>query len=210
MYKDNPLILSVLNALKDTEESLGLYELMKILEDTGYDLERSAEEDSTNMKVFRKNFVVMNALYQLKADLIDSGYSLYVSSLKIELIDESQVDKQSLSIDSNEEFVTDEALSAYYLNWDNFTSTDDQGVEALLKSFWNSYTDYHKWHHQDDKRLDSLQVLGLESSASWKDIQQTYRQLVKVYHPDKGGDSLKFIKIREAYLILKLTLIKSH
>jgi len=210
MYNDNPLILTILNALKDTEESLGLYELMKILEDTGYDLERSAEEDSTNMKVFRKNFVVMNALYQLKADLIDSGYSLYVSSLKIELIDESQIIEQSLSIDSNEDFVTDEALSAYYLNWDNFTSTDDLGVEALLKSFWNSYTDYHKWHHQDDKRLDSLQVLGLESSASWNDIQQTYRQLIKVYHPDKGGDSLKFIKIREAYLILKLTLIKSH
>jgi len=210
MIEDNPLILTVLSALKETKESLSLYELMKILENTGYDLERSSDESSADMKLFRKNFVVMNALYQLKRDLTDTGYFLYISSLKIELISDCPTNDQLLSVDSAEDLRTDEALSAYYLNWDNYTSTDEQGVESLLNSFWNSYTDYHKWHHQDDKRLDSLQVLGLKSSASWKDIQQNYRQLIKIYHPDKGGDSLKFIKIREAYLILKLTLIKSH
>jgi len=210
MFDDNPLILSVLSALKETKESLSLYELMKILENTGYDLVRSSDESSADMKLFRKNFVVMNALYQLKRDLNDSAYSLYISSLKIELIANKQIDDQLLSVDSAEDLRTDDALSTYYLDWNNYNSTDEEGVECLLKSFWNSYTDYHKWHHQDDKRLDYLQVLGLESSASWKDIQQTYRQLIKVYHPDKGGDSLKFIKIREAYLILKLTLNKSH
>ena len=210
MLNDNPLILTVLSALKESDDSLSLYQLIKILENTGYDLERSSEKTSNDMKLFRKNFVVMNALYQLKKDLHDSGYSLFISSLKIELITCAGIKNQPLSIDSAEDLLTDEALGSYYLNWDNYNSTDEQGVETLLKSFWNSYTDYNQRHHQNDKRLDSLQVLGLESSASWKDIQQTYRQLVKVYHPDKGGNSLKFIKIREAYLILKLTLIKSH
>ena len=203
-------MLTVLSALKESVEPLSLYQLIKILENTGYDLEKSSDDTSANMKLFRKNFVVMNALYQLQNDLIDSGYSLTISSLKIELISQSQFNNQPLSVDSAEDSLTDEALSTYYLNWDNYTSTDERGVEVLLSSFWRSYTSYHKWHHQDDKRLDSLQVLGLESSASWKDIQQTYRQLVKVYHPDKGGNSLEFIKIREAYLILKLTLIKSR
>ncbi|MCW8935488.1 MAG: DnaJ domain-containing protein [Gammaproteobacteria bacterium] len=210
MLQDNPLILAVLSALTESASPLSLYQLMEILESTGYDLVRSNAETSYNMKIFRKNFVVMNALYQLKKDVIDSGYSLFISALKIELTADNELEKKSLSIDSTEDLLTDEALSAYYLNWDNYNSTDDQGVDALLKGFWNSYANYHQWHPHDDKRLDSLQVLGLESSASWKDIQQTYRQLVKVYHPDKGGNSLKFIKIREAYLILKLTLIKSH
>ncbi|MCW9048478.1 MAG: DnaJ domain-containing protein [Gammaproteobacteria bacterium] len=210
MFKDNPLILTVLSALKESDSSLSLYQLMKILENTGFDLERSSKETSYDMRIFRKNFVVMNALYQLKKDMLDSGYSLFISSLKIELIAQNGVENRSLIIDSAEDLLTQEALSAYYLNWDNYNSIDDQGVVDLLKSFWNSYTDYNQRHFQVDKRLDSLQVLGLESSASWKDIQQTYRQLVKVYHPDKGGNSLKFIRIREAYLILKLTLIKSH
>lgn len=210
MLKDNPLILSVLSALKESDSSLSLYQLIGILEDTGLDLEKSTELTSNDMRLFRKNFVVMNALYQLKKDLLDSGYSLFISSLKIELIADNEIKNRSLIIDSAEDLSTDEALSAYYLNWDNYNSTDEQAVEDLLKSFWSTYTDYNKRHYQEDKRLDSLQVLGLESSASWKDIQQTYRQLVKVYHPDKGGNSLKFIKIREAYLILKLTLIKSH
>jgi len=210
MLQDNPLILTVLSALKESDSSLSLYQLMKILENTGFDLERSSEETSYDMRMFRKNFVVMNALYQLKNDLLDSGYLLFISSLKIELIAENEIENSSLIIDSAEDLLTETTLSAYYLNWDNYNSIDDQGVEDLLKSFWNSYTDYNQRHYQVDKRLDSLQVLGLESSASWKDIQQTYRQLANVYHPDKGGNSLKFIKIREAYLILKLTLIKSH
>lgn len=210
MLKDNPLILSVLSALKESDSSLSLYQLMRILEDTGLDLERCSELTSNDMRIFRKNFVVMNALYQLKKDLLDSGYSLFISSLKIELIADNEIKNRSLIIDSAEDLSTDEALSAYYLNWENYNSTDEQAVEDLLKSFWSTYTDYNKRYYQEDKRLDSLQVLGLESSASWKDIQQTYRQLANVYHPDKGGNSLKFIKIREAYLILKLTLIKSH
>ncbi len=204
MFSDNPLVLTILNELRQSDESLSLYKLIKILEKQGYVLADQEVDESSQMMLFRKNFVVMNALYQLKLNLIDSGFNLFISSLKIQLIPELNIDTLAPAVRSSD-VQADAALSDYYLNWDNFYLTDEQGVEKLLSGFWNCFTKYHQSHHVDDKRLDSLQVLGLESSASWKDIQQAYRQLITVYHPDKGGDSLKFIKIREAFLILKLT-----
>ena len=207
MLTDNPLVLAILNELKQSEKVLSLYKLMQILEKLGFVLNKPESDESNEIKLFRKNFVVMNALYQLKKDLTGSGFSLFITSLKIELIPEILNQGLDLPVDVENDILVDVALSEYYLNWDNYHFTDEQDVGDLLSSFWNSYTNYHQLHDAKDKRLDSLHLLGLESSASWNDIQQSYRQLITVYHPDKGGDSLKFIKIREAYLILKLTRI---
>ena len=205
MLNDNPLVLSVLATLKEANNSIDLYQLMLILEEQGYDLSNCDSDESYEMKIFRKNFVVMNALYQIKSDLIGSGSDLIISSLKILLVPLNTDNGNNLSVESG-----DKALSDYYLNWDNYDSANDKTVGDLLSSFWTCFTEYNHRHHEYDKRLDSLQVLGLKSSASWEDVQQAYRQLIMQYHPDKGGDSLKFINIREAYLILKFTLTTSH
>ncbi len=197
MYS-NPLVLEILSILKDTDKHLSLYQLMQILEKAGFDLVKSPSSESSEIKLFRKNFIVMNALYQINQDINGSGYCLFISSLKIYMTEEGgnhQIQAEDISSES--------ALSDYYLDWDNFYLTDKAGVEKLLYDFWARYSDSNAL--QNDKRLDSLQVLGLESSASWKDIQQAYRQLISVYHPDKGGNSLRFIQVRQAFLILKLT-----
>jgi len=204
MYS-NPVLIAVLSVLKDTDENISLYKLMQILERSGYDLCQSDTNISDEVKLFRKNFIVMNALYQLKLDLIDSGYSLIISPLKIKLIPDN----------CNQEIIADDlsvaaALSEYYLDWDNFYLTDKADVKALFDSFWKQFTEFSNAQEGNDKRLDSLQILGLKSSASWEDIQQSYRQLVKIHHPDKGGSSYKFIEIRQAFLILKLTHNMSH
>lgn len=50
-----------------------------------------------------------------------------------------------------------------------------------------------------------LQVLSLKSEASLEDITQSYRELVKTWHPDhnpsKDAETM-FLKIQEAYEIL--------
>ncbi len=206
MYDNSSLVLAVLTILKNSDKAKSLYELMKILENEGYELSYSKISDSAEIKVFRKNFIVMNALYQLKADLQRVNIFLFVSSLKIKLFSNNNI--QDGLLESLDDIETSSALSEYYLDWKNYDSTDEQMVNDLFKNFWQNYNNHVRGsderENETDKRLDALQLLGLESSASWKDIQQSYRQLVTVYHPDKGGDSLDFIKIREAYLILKL------
>ena len=46
-------------------------------------------------------------------------------------------------------------------------------------------------------------VLGLESTATKEDIKNSFRKLIKQFHPDKGGeDLLKCQEIIEAYKVL--------
>ncbi len=201
MLKENPLILVIFNILKKNNQSLSLYQLMGILEKNNYDITFSSINSSHDLLLFRKNFVVMNALYQLKNDLLDSDYTLKISSLEIILL---SADKKNQCV-TEDDAVSNASLSNYYLDWNNFTSTNEGDVEKLLNNFWSQYSKLSLESNEIDKRLDSLHILGLEFNASWKNIQQAYRKLIIVCHPDKGGDTLQFIKIREAYLILKLT-----
>ena len=44
-----------------------------------------------------------------------------------------------------------------------------------------------------------LEQLGLPPIAYEKDVKKRFRDLAKKYHPDTGGDSVKFIKLMEVY-----------
>jgi len=45
-------------------------------------------------------------------------------------------------------------------------------------------------------------TLGIEQQASEQDIRRAYRKLAVQYHPDKGGDSEKFLQLHDAYEIV--------
>lgn len=46
------------------------------------------------------------------------------------------------------------------------------------------------------------EILGLEKKCSDEDIKRAYRRMVKLHHPDIGGDIKKFEIIKKAYEIL--------
>lgn len=213
MYSDNPLCLVVLGILKRTDKPIGIYDLMKSIETQGYSLindnDRSGNEKSapvsSELRLFQKNFVLMNALYQIKQSLIDSGFNLYISSLNILLTSDVKSNNQALSVNTVENDVSsDKSLSDFYLDWGNFRDTDQQAVEDLLSGFWKHFTEYNVLHGDKDKRSYALQTLGVESEASWENIKKAYRNKIAIYHPDKGGTSTQFIEIREAYQFLYL------
>jgi DnaJ-domain-containing protein 1 len=45
---------------------------------------------------------------------------------------------------------------------------------------------------------DCFVVLGLRSGATAEMIQARYRELAKQHHPDKGGESAEFNRIKDA------------
>ena len=184
----NPLIPNILSLLHQHPEGISEYLIIQSLEK-----HIAFEEigDDYQLAIFQKHFMVMNALHQLQKKLMEEEQLfLDISPLKIQLI-------TNCSPSNNREVkeLDDAKLSEYYLDWSNFETTDREDVENLLKSFWKLYI-------SADKRSDALAILKLEEGACNKTIYQRYRELAAIHHPDKGGESATFIRIRQAYEIL--------
>lgn len=184
----NPFIPKILSLLEQHPEGITEYLIIKSLEEhIGFD--DIAEDDQ--LALFQKHFMVMNALYQLQKNLMaDEKLFLDISPLKIQLIlNNDSSDNKHLAASNNAK------LSEYYLDWSHFENTDKPAVEKLLDNFWELY-------NNADQRLEALLVLELEENACSKTINQRYRKLAAIHHPDKGGDQATFIRIRQAYEIL--------
>ena len=50
--------------------------------------------------------------------------------------------------------------------------------------------------------VNHYDVLGVDPSATLKDIKRAFRKKAMKHHPDRGGDEEEFKKINEAYEIL--------
>lgn len=187
----NPLIRPILDILKNTHEPLKEYELHKLL--GGDSFAQFVHDCSEELILFRKHFLIMNALYELHEELLAQGLYIHISALDIRLIKINDERSNTQAISKETGF---EKLSDYYRNWDNFAKTSGKEVSELLQSFWTRFL------ANEEKSL-ALDCLQLGSTATWPDIQQQYRRLCQQHHPDKGGDALYFLEIRQAYDNLK-------
>ena len=186
---DNPLVPAILQFLRDSHGPVSEHELISWLR------ERAGESGSvdSHLALFQWHFSVMNALYQLRGQLLADGWWLRISPLSITLEPARGESRQGLpDIDA------DAPLRDWYLDWDNYHNTGEAEVEALLKGFWKRFSGVE----QTDAALEELE---LPSDADWPAIQRRYRQLAARHHPDRGGESHRFIALREAYETLKQT-----
>jgi len=51
-------------------------------------------------------------------------------------------------------------------------------------------------------RTEAKQILNLEQHFTRDQLKSAYRKLALLHHPDKGGDTKEFIKIKDAYELL--------
>ena len=52
-------------------------------------------------------------------------------------------------------------------------------------------------------RIDPYQILKVHPGSKLEDIKKAYIKLVKIHHPDKGGDEKLILEINAAWEILK-------
>jgi DnaJ-domain-containing protein 1 len=185
--QSNPFKNAVLALIREFPLGLTEYDLIQRLQER--DDRFAFADESPELALFRKHFLVMNALYQLQSELFAAGTYLSISPLDIRL-EPAQTSKLAAPPAQ-----TAAPLREYYLNWDSFMQTGHADVAAMLRRF-------HERYLALDERLQAMQTLDLPADAPWDAIKQTYRRLAAQHHPDKGGDPARFRAVRAAYEIL--------
>jgi hypothetical protein len=157
-------------------------------------------DQQSEKNLFKRNFLIMNALYQLQSEL-KPDY-LHVAPMHIELYS-----KESLSGNIKQSLSLNDALREYYLAWENYdTSTDE--INELLTNFWRRIT--KRPPALDTKQLKEIRESWyLNSTFSYKELQKRWRELAIKAHPDKsGGSTEKFKQLKIEYEQLKLNCSK--
>ncbi|WP_392400359.1 DNA-J related domain-containing protein [Aeromonas salmonicida] len=179
----NPLLAPLLTLLQEAAASYKVHELLDALRQQGAIPTLAGDEQ---LQLFRVNFLIMNALYQLQAELHDAGWWLVISSLDIRL------EPLAGATDTRQRLALGQSLRNYYLDWQVFWQTDREEVEALLNRFWRAYDGA-------GHRAEALALFELTADANQETVRRRWRELALQHHPDRGGDAETFIRMRWAW-----------
>lgn len=175
--------------IKSYPEGISEYDLLQQVKP---ELIECLPDTSGTLSLFQQHFALMHCLYCLREELTkDLDATLEISPLKIQWREIVNQNTKAMAEQSDGE------LKNYYLDWNNFTTTQAQDVELMLSQFWRAYARYLS-------RDDAWEVLGLNIGASQQTITTRYRELAARHHPDKGGDQETFVKVRAAYEVLRV------
>ncbi|NMM41113.1 DNA-J related domain-containing protein [Pseudoalteromonas arctica] len=149
--------------------------------------------------LFKRNFLIMNALYQLQQQLLPNQY-LLVASLHIELTDNP--DKITIA--------AHDSLQAYYLDWQNYDASIT-AVKSLLDNFWHTFRASPAITTLDQQQRHTLlKRWELPDDFSMQVLQKRWRQLATHYHPDKQhGNAEQFKQLKNEYEQLRASCSKT-
>ena len=146
---------------------------------------------ATNQGLYQTHFLIYNALYQLRDELLTKQRAV----IEINLTRLTITPYCSKSAD----LVQQDTLPEYYLDWDNFAKSE-QEVESMLNDFWHKYLVYTQL--EDDCFKLDCQQLGVTESVNKAQLRKQYKKLAASYHPDKGGDANSFKQLQKSYFRL--------
>ncbi|MFB9214175.1 DNA-J related domain-containing protein [Vibrio sinaloensis] len=191
-YMENPLLWPILEVLRKKPKGWKVHTLASHLTEIELMpiLDACAEKD-----LFKRNFLIMNALYQLQETLYPDNW-LQVQAMDIVLMPQHQV--------FGHEVDHQDPLRDYYLDWHNYEAEEGE-VKRLLNEFWTRYREFVGGVDVTDMdRAKALKLFGLPYDASQSEIRKTWRKLALKWHPDRdNGDSDQFRVLCEAWNILR-------
>ncbi|EKO3659394.1 DNA-J related domain-containing protein [Vibrio metschnikovii] len=191
-YMENPLLWPILEVLKRQSSGWKVHTLAAHLSEQGLIpvLDSAADKD-----LFKRNFLIMNALYQLQEILYPKNW-LQVEAMDIAL----------LPVFSHSHYAIDpdDPLRDYYSRWEHYEVSEGE-VKRLLNEFW---TRYQRFVGGDDiKTLDrsqALRLFELPADASSFEIRKTWRRLALRWHPDRdNGNAAQFRILCAAWNVLR-------
>ncbi|WP_419237514.1 DNA-J related domain-containing protein [Photobacterium leiognathi subsp. mandapamensis] len=185
---ENPLIWPILSLLQHQPKGWMIHTLSQTLRDKK--MLDTLDEDS-NKDLFKRNFLLMNALYQLQILLFPKQW-LQVEAMDIQLLN---IVYQSHHLEKSD------PLREYYLDWHNYHA-DEDAIESLLRSFWKRYQQHINNEKESIHSLsidDDFALFELPNTASLPEVRKQWRRLALKWHPDReNGDSEKFKQLYNA------------
>ncbi|UXA00182.1 DNA-J related domain-containing protein [Vibrio splendidus] len=193
-HMENPLLWPIMEVLKQKPSGWKVHTLAAHLNGLGFVPVLDAVPEK---ELFKKNFLIMNALYQLQEILHPDAW-LQVQAMDIELMN-GRYHGSSHSIDHQD------PLRDYYINWVNYEA-DEGEVKRLLNEFWTRYRKFVGGDELDMDRSRALNLFELPLDATHHDIRKRWRQLALRWHPDRDeGNTAKFQTLCEAWHVLRST-----
>ncbi len=188
---ENPLVWPIYEVLKRQPDNWKVHTLAGELQQQGLvaTLDECSEKD-----LFKRNYLMMNALYQLQALLYPEKW-LQVQAMDIQL---TYVTSEC-RIDSND------PLREYYMDWSHYEAEEGE-VKRLLNEFWQRYSRYIGKAKETtiEGRQHALQLFDLDADASSQAIRKRWRVLALKWHPDReSGDAETFRVLCEAWNVLR-------
>ena len=192
LERENPLIWPILTILQSASQCYKVHHLASELRIQGLLLDL---DNDPNKALFKRNFLLMNALYQLQALLLPQQW-LQIQSLDIKLISHIPTNLPLI-------LERDTALRCYYLDWSQFeTSTEE--IDMLFSSFWTQYNQSIGRSLTPIDATRALKIFELNSDATSNEIRRRWRKLALKWHPDRpAGNAGKFREICEAWKVLR-------
>lgn len=188
---ENPLIWPILETLQNIKPNWMVHTLAAHLRENDYlpALDPSPEKD-----LFKRNFLIMNALYQLQEDLHPESY-IQVEAMDIRLFGNDAANIRQIAFD--------DPLRSYYTDWENYEAEEGE-VKRLLNDFWRRYRSHLGGEQRSCSRAQALRLFGLSEGASKQEIRKRWRRLAFKWHPDRQcGDPEKFRHYCEAWSVLR-------
>ncbi len=177
-------------------EGISEFEIITLLKKPPYLL---FDDDALRdpLMLFQTHFVLFHSLYHLRNDWrAQSVGELSIGATLIKL-------QPMLSFDAA--LQATDPLGDYYLDWSNFSATDEAGVEDLLNRFWQAMAGGEMQYPISQAALSeassNLQIDSVEG-LSLVQLKQQYRKLQHANHPDKGGSVEDSQRVLQAYTTL--------
>lgn len=112
-------------------------------------------------------------------------------------------------IDEMSAYISDlEELLAQYQHGADALEAENEALKEHIRAM-EAGADMHGAQYDGktsspDSEIDrALEALDLSPGATWEDIRAAYRRLVKIHHPDHGGDPERLRQVNSAYDHLK-------
>ncbi|EQB0496298.1 DNA-J related domain-containing protein [Vibrio alginolyticus] len=189
---ENPLLWPMLEILRKQPSNWKVHTLASSLGEQGY---ISKLDDSPDKDLFKRNFLIMNALYQLQDTLYPDSW-LQVEAMDIQLMSSMEALRHKIDIH--------DPLREYYLDWRNYEAEEDE-VRRLLNEFWTTYQKFIGGSSVASvDKTKALSLFELNTDATPAEIRKQWRKLALRWHPDReNGNAERFRVLCEAWNVLR-------